>query len=757
MRLFLFNFFICAIGITMVNAGEVTDLMLFDAATNQQIRVLEDGETIDLSSTDRGVNIVAETSGDVESVRFGLNDNNNYRTESVAPFVLQGDNDGNFSEWIPTPGEYTIIATPYSEANAQGEKGESYQITVQVEGKPKQANVGPQEQPSQYEDISSTEEMGEIPPPVGGSATISGDLMRWHEVLLTFEGPNTSETASPNPFLHYRLNVMFTQGDHEYNVPGFYAADGEDGAEGNKWQVRFSPPTTGTWNYEASFRAGYMINTMVNTSLDPEAGKPTAFDGAKGTFSVKKSNKSQPDFRAPENGLLKNRGDHYLTFGGSDRVWIKGGPDIPENFFGYEGFENTPNPNHEFEPHIEDWNEGDPDWGNGKGKGIIGALNYIAENGGNSIYFLPMNIGGDGKDTFPTIGPYEKTRYDSSKLKQWEIVFTHAQSLGIFLHFQLAETEAGNENYHDQGTLGHERKLFYREMVARFGHHNGMEFNIGEENDYGTEKRVRFANFIKAIDPYDHPVAVHTHTNQEKKTYEPILELLKEGEEVGIDMTSFQSRRDGMEMAELAQWFRKQSREAGHPWVISFDEPQVIHNDQDDMEVGYDNARRTKMWPFYMGGGAGFEWYVQLDGGGHGLDHRLEDFSEMKPALNWSKYARKFLYELPLKDIEPMHQLGAAARGTTYVLADSENVYALYNDSCGLGFSIDLTDVDGEFEVKWFDPRNGGKFVTSDVSTVEGGATRNLGDAPYDTDRDWACLVEKIQQIKKTLPCLIYE
>jgi len=41
----------------------------------------------------------------------------------------------------------------------------------------------------------------------------------------------------------------------------------------------------------------------------------------------------------------------------------------------------------------KDWQSGDPDWGNGKGKAIIGALNYLASQHVNSIYFLPMNIG----------------------------------------------------------------------------------------------------------------------------------------------------------------------------------------------------------------------------------------------------------------------------------------------------------------------------------------------------------------------------
>ena len=55
---------------------------------------------------------------------------------------------------------------------------------------------------------------------------ITGELRQWHDVVLTFDGPQTSESATPNPFLHYRLDVTFTKGARKYVVPGYYAADG---------------------------------------------------------------------------------------------------------------------------------------------------------------------------------------------------------------------------------------------------------------------------------------------------------------------------------------------------------------------------------------------------------------------------------------------------------------------------------------------------------------------------------------------------
>jgi len=724
-----------------VEAAEITDLVLIDARNGREIRSLRDGDTIDLDELGGSVSVRADVRGAVGSVRFALDGNDNYRTENVAPYSLAGDTNGRYHAWAAAPGRHTLTVTPYQTSAAGGTPGEAKTLSIIVKGQAvavggRAAAAGPRppDPPSRFPDVAAEDELGPIPPPTGGAGVVEGELKRAHKVTVTFAGPESAATARPNPFLHYRLNVTFSQGDAEYVVPGYYAGDGRGGHEGDRWRVHFAPPETGTWRYRASFRAGY----QVNVSLDPAAGMPTFCDGAGGTFEVAESDKSGDDFRSRDKGLLANRGHHYLTFAGSGRPWIKAGPDIPENFLGYDGFVNTPNARHRYEAHEPDWRPGDPDWDGGQGKRIIGALNYIAAEGGNCLYFLPMNIGGDGKDTFPTIGEYEKTRYDNAKLRQWEIVFAHAQSLGIFLHFQLAETEQGNENYHDGGELGPERKLFYREMAARFGHHNGLEFDLGEENDYGPEKRKQFAAFIKAVDPYDHPVTTHTHGGKYEEFYGPLL-----GND-DFDVTAFQGGTSNRAMGELVVQWRRRSAESGVKLAISFDEPQKIENDPADDTNGYAHGRRDKMWPLFLSGGAGFEWYVQEDGGGHSLDHRLEDFREMKPALNWSGHVRVLLGMLPLLEMEPDHALArSSGDGNTFVLAKAGEVYALYNDQSGRDLQLDLSAASGQFEVRWFDPRAGGDLQAGTVPSVSGGGIVSLGSPPGDPDVDWACLVRR--------------
>ncbi|UCD58538.1 MAG: DUF5060 domain-containing protein, partial [Candidatus Hydrogenedentota bacterium] len=339
--------------------------------------------------------------------------------------------------------------------------------------------------------IVLTASLGAIAAPVGGTGVAEGDLMQWHRVQITFNGPSTSETAKVNPFLQYRLNVTFTNGDKTYVVRGFYAADGnaaETSAKaGNKWRVNFTPNREGQWRFKASFRMG--VNIAIDP--DPDAGAATAFDGASGSFRVSKTDKKAPDFRAK--GLLEYVGEHYLKHAGSGEYYLKGGADSPENFLAYDEIDDTYDADagsgsyshiggfiHQYKPHIGDWRSGDPVWKNGKGKGIIGALNYLAARGMNSVYFLTYNLdGGDGRDTWMWTDVKERRRFDCSKLDQWEIIFNHMDRLGIMLHVVTQETE-NDRNLGGSAGLNPIRRLYYRELVARFSHHLAVIWNLGE-------------------------------------------------------------------------------------------------------------------------------------------------------------------------------------------------------------------------------------------------------------------------------------
>ncbi|MEO1253875.1 MAG: DUF5060 domain-containing protein, partial [Bacteroidota bacterium] len=161
---------------------------------------------------------------------------------------------------------------------------------------------------------------------------------QFHTITLDFEGPETSESNKNNPFLNYRLKVKFTNGKSSKTIRGFYATDGnaaETSAEkGNIWRVRFSPETLGKWSYLATLSYG----DSIALSDDPNSGTPVGITNSKGHFIVTKSDKEGDDFRAfgrlgAYNGFFK--------FNNTNKYWIKGGTNSPENLLAYTGFDGT--------------------------------------------------------------------------------------------------------------------------------------------------------------------------------------------------------------------------------------------------------------------------------------------------------------------------------------------------------------------------------------------------------------------------------
>jgi len=568
-------------------------------------------------------------------------------------------------------------------------------------------------------------------------ATITGELKKWHKVTLTFDGPNTSEDAKPNPFLDYRLNVTFTKGSKRYTVPGYYAANG-DAAEssatsGNKWRVHFAPDESGTWTYTVSFRAG----ANVALSMDPRGGSSKSFDGLTGTLDIAPTDKAGRDFRGK--GMLRYVGEHYLQFGETGQYFLKGGADSPENFLAYAEFDGTYDTGklkrkgeatgakflHTYKPHLRDFKPGDPTWKNGKGKSIIGALNYLAGKAMNSVYFLPYNIdGGDGKDVWPWTSPNEKLRFDCSKLDQWEIVFAHMDKLGLMLHIITQEQE--NDQGLDGGQLGLQRKLYYRELIARFAHHLALVWNLGEENTNTDAQRKQFTRYIKSLDPYDHPIVVHTFPGKYDDVYNPLL---------GYEHFEGPSLQTNKTHSETVKWVNR-SAPAGRPWFVCLDEIGPAHTgvkpDKDDYR--HDEVRKKHLWGNLMAGGAGCEWYFGYKFAHNDLN--CEDWRSRDHLWDLTRYALDFFH-----NYLPFHQMSShdSLVSQGWCFAKPGNIYAVYLPEGG---STKLNLAAGTYTVQWYNPRSGGKPQNGSVKRVTGPGKVSLGNPPAGNDKDWAGLIK---------------
>ena len=574
---------------------------------------------------------------------------------------------------------------------------------------------------------------------------VHGTFMEWHKTVMTFKGPDVSESATPNPFRDYRLDVTLKgPSGQTRKLPGYYAADGRaaqtSANSGHVWQVRFVPDQAGTWRYRASFVTGKDV------ALQLTGGKSAGYcDGDTGSFHVAPSDKDAPNPRAK--GALRYTGAHYLQFAGTEDYFLKGGADSPENFLAYGDIDNTYDADagsgsyshiggflHQYAPHVKDWRPGDPTWQYGKGKGIIGALNYLASKGMNSVYFLTYNLdGGDGRDTWMWTDVNERERFDCSKLDQWEIIFDHMDQLGIMLHVVTQETE-NDHNLGGSAGLNPIRRLYYRELVARFSHHLALIWNLGEENNTPDADRKEIAALIHTLDPYDHPITVHTHNDQALKFYNGIL-----GDK-GFEATSIQGHMDRYNRE--ATLLRQRSADTGRKWVIFGDEQAAASHGvvPDANDPTHDIPRKEGLWGNLMGGGSGVEWYF-----GHQFPHmdiNCEDWRSRDIMWDQTRHALTFFHKyLDFWNMMPANRLTSTEDNCCFV--QEGRAYVIYLKNGG-STQLDLKANKGPFEVHWYNPRTGGDLVRGTVSKISGPGKVSIGTSKVDPDKDWAVLIRKL-------------
>ena len=617
--------------------------------------------------------------------------------------------------------------------------------------------------------------------PVAIAGEVDGAFRPGFPVTFTLTGPDVlSETGTPNPFTDYTFEGTFgtRNGDSPTGVigqigpatvPGFFAADGDaadtGAGAGDRWRVHLRAARAGSLPYRLELKEAATGRVVAASAGTVEVAEPDADPGA-------------ADLRVA--GPVVHIADR-LWLAGAKRPFFKAGANSPENLLAYADFDGTralkgearPGENvgaglHRFEPHLKDWNPGDPTWGDGRGKALVGALNYLSSAGVNSIYFLTFNVAGDGKDVWPHVSPEDRTRFDCSKLDQWEIVFSHCDRLGIALHVVLTETENESLFEHRDGSpssvggapFADTRKLYYRELIARFAHHPGVMWNLAEEigfSDKPNEKvgdgrgvtvaqQRAFADYLKANDPYEHPVTIHTFPNRESEIYTPLLGAAP------VDGASLQMPPNKVRAQTLA-WLAR-SRAVGRPWFACYDEQNPADTGvMPDAAAGAAEnhaAVRRAVWANLFSGGSGCEFYF-----GYKYPHNdltLEDFRSRAEAWRWAGVAREFAEEVGLDHYRP-----------AFDLVDGEDVWVLRrtaddpsrtrtmllyvpagaapvrppvppgNGRTGRGGPVPHT-----VPVRWFDPLAGGDWQTGSIESVTGPAAADLGDPPGgDRARDW--------------------
>ena len=582
------------------------------------------------------------------------------------------------------------------------------------------------------------------------------------------DGPFAHEHDNqPNPFLDIRMETKLTHADGTtYTVPGYFAADGnasESSAQsGTKWRTNFAPDRTGLWQYSVSIVKGD------HAAIDSQA-KTSAMFETKGAFTIEASDKPEDDFRSQ--GRLKYVGKRYLQHIGSGKYFLKAGADAPETLLGYADFDGTVArkkgvPLKTYTAHVGDWKAGDPLWKGTKGKGLIGAINYLSGKGCNAFSFLTYNAGGDGDNVWPFVQRDDKLHYDCSKLDQWGIVLDHGTAKGMYLHFKMQETEnddhiRGHKKAKawvptslDGGFLGVQRKLYIRELIARFGHNMALNWNLGEENTQNRRQQIEMANYISQTDPYDHNIVIHTFPHQQDMIYNGLI-----GDQSQLTGVSLQNSHIKDSHWQTVKWVRA-SQASGKPWVVAFDEsgsaahgqcPDLGYRGFDgtdkDGKFAYDQhaVRRQTLWGTIMGGGAGVEYYFGYKFAENDLV--CQDWRSRDQSWDYCRICLELFSnnDIPFQDMSPADELVGNKKFTNnkYCFAQTGEIYLVYLPQSG-STNLDLTGVVGQFNVRWFDPATG-KDVTSGgdaTATVTGGGQVTL-DSAMSNEQDVLAIVRR--------------
>ncbi len=349
------------------------------------------------------------------------------------------------------------------------------------------------------------------------------------------------------------------------------------------------------------------------------------------------------------------------------------------------------------------------------------AIDYLASKGVNSVYLITNNISGDRNDTWPWVGTTmseaiaNSNRFNVAKLLLWEDFFSYVQQQGLVLHIILDDDSAWDLYDHT---------LYYRELVARFSHHPGIVWNIGEEANeiYTDAEQIAHANTIRNLDPYDHPVTVHRM---------PTWPFLGNS---SFDLTSIQpidgasdfSTTDLGDLNAVGNLPPElKHMPPGGQCAIMIDEIPRVTVVESSCNPQDENRSALPDFPWE----AAAMKFTTHDAYGQGGAVTIEI---LEPMWLDMQRARQFYENLPFPQMLPCNQLLSPAGNLCSGMTG--DVYALYLPVGG-SINMDLSSEVSTFSLEWFDPRSG---TIIDGGVVEAGAVRTL-IAP--DSQDWALVM----------------
>ena len=311
-----------------------------------------------------------------------------------------------------------------------------------------------------------------------------------------------------------------------------------------------------------------------------------------------------------------------------------------------------------------------------------------------------------------------------------------------WLQVKLQETE--NDRFMDGGETGPCRRLYLREMVARFGHHLALHWNLGEENTQTTAQLQNMASALHALDPYGKLIAVHNRSPRSEQQLESLLGPLL-GNMSDLTGASIQCDWDDTHR-DVGEWVAR-SAAAGTEWVVTNDE-QGVAGDGILPDSGWPSRARMHdygaqvLWGTFMAGGSGVEAYF---GGQH--PHADQDCEDWRTREMWWRHSRIaldfFKRFVPFWAMGPCDEL-LVRPSSSFCFCSPGSVYVIYHTQAMSETSaLRLGTNDGlpvRVHIRWFDALAGGEMVNGVVVGVRRDSLR-YGAAPSRAGIHWVAVV----------------
>ena len=254
----------------------------------------------------------------------------------------------------------------------------------------------------------------------------------------------------------------------------------------------------------------------------------------------------------------------------------------------------------------------------------------------------------------------------------------------------------------NKGELYEERKLYYREMIARFGHHLATIWDIGE--DISTTRIVDRTVYIREVDPYDSPIIVRS-----SQSSTPNADLIAIPT---LDGVSLITPTVANVNADTAAWISGST----DGLVVSCDEQGTVATGvaPDFQDPTHDTIRKDVLWGNLMAGGTGVQYYFGTSVAESDLT--LQDFRSRDTLWGQSKYALDFFKtnKIPIEEMESRNSL--VSSGSLCLASDDLSTIVVYVKTGISAPTIQLNS--GSYAISWYNPRAGGALSNGSIATI---------------------------------------